>query len=174
LSGSEGQIRDILEIGSHEGRSAIFWLRHLPHSHVTCVDPWAESDVPSSGDVGVEGRFNRNLSPFADRLRKMKMKSLQAFAMLGDEGRSFDLIYIDGDHRRDAVMLDCLLSWQAVRPGGMLLFDDYVFHMTEDRHRPQIAIDTFLAWHPEASVLLKSGQIAFQKPSPYAAPPSPV
>ena len=49
------------------------------------------------------------------------------------------------------------------RPGGSL-FDDYVFHMTEDKDRPQIAIDTFLAWHPEAPVLLRSGQIAFEKP----------
>lgn len=40
------------------------------------------------------------------------------------EGRLFDLIFVDGDHREAAVRSD-LGYWDLLRPGGLILFHDY-------------------------------------------------
>lgn len=41
------------------------------------------------------------------------------------EGRSFDLAFIDGNHRFDGVFLDLIYLGQLVHPGGILFVDDY-------------------------------------------------
>lgn len=46
-----------LEIGSHEGRSALWIVQHLlshPDSTLTCIDPWPNRDA--------ERRFDANIS----------------------------------------------------------------------------------------------------------------
>lgn len=41
------------------------------------------------------------------------------------EGRSFDLVFIDGDHRFDGVFVDLYYAGRLVRPGGIVMVDDY-------------------------------------------------
>jgi predicted O-methyltransferase YrrM len=40
------------------------------------------------------------------------------------EGRRFDFIFIDGDHRFDGVFVDFFFAHQLLRPGGLMVFDD--------------------------------------------------
>jgi predicted O-methyltransferase YrrM len=42
-----------------------------------------------------------------------------------DEGRLFDLAFVDGDHRFDAVFVDLFYTARLVRPGGVVMLDDY-------------------------------------------------
>ena len=41
-------VKKILEIGSYEGRSAIFFLKNFSNSNISCVDTWSGSDEHSS------------------------------------------------------------------------------------------------------------------------------
>jgi predicted O-methyltransferase YrrM len=41
------------------------------------------------------------------------------------DGRGFDLAFIDGNHRFDAVFVDLVYLGRLVRPGGLLVMDDY-------------------------------------------------
>ena len=41
------------------------------------------------------------------------------------EGRSFDLAFIDGNHRFDGVFVDLVYLGRLVRPGGIVFIDDY-------------------------------------------------
>lgn len=41
------------------------------------------------------------------------------------EGRRFDLAFIDGNHRFDGVFIDLFYLGRLVRPGGIMLLDDY-------------------------------------------------
>ncbi len=41
------------------------------------------------------------------------------------EGRSFDLAFVDGNHRFDGVFLDLIYLGRLVRAGGILFVDDY-------------------------------------------------
>lgn len=42
-----------------------------------------------------------------------------------DEGRDFDLAFIDGNHRFDGVFIDLFYLGRLVRPGGVIILDDY-------------------------------------------------
>jgi predicted O-methyltransferase YrrM len=41
------------------------------------------------------------------------------------EGRRFDLAFVDGNHRFDAVFLDLVYLGRLVRAGGIVFLDDY-------------------------------------------------
>jgi predicted O-methyltransferase YrrM len=147
----------VLEIGSQEGRSAIFWLEFFAGSHLTCVDLFRE-------EYGA--RFDRNLAAYGARMRKIAGHSIKALGILREENAVFDFIYVDGSHRRDDVMIDCLGAWYLLREGGVMLMDDYTW-MPENPEAERVApaVDTFLAWHPDAEVILKSEQVAVRKRS---------
>jgi predicted O-methyltransferase YrrM len=145
----------VLEIGSQEGRSAVFWLEFFAGAHLTCVDLF-------SGDW--TERFDRNLAGYGTRVRKLAGTSIKSLGILREEKAVFDFIYIDGSHRRDDVMIDCLGAWRMLRVGGMMLMDDYTWMPNNpEAERVAPAVDTFLAWHPEAEVIDKSHQVAVRK-----------
>jgi predicted O-methyltransferase YrrM len=144
-----------LEIGSQEGRSAIFWLEFFAGAHLTCVDLFREEYAE---------RFDRNLAGYGARLRKISGNSTKALGILREENAVFDFIYVDGSHRRDDVMIDCLGAWRLLREGGVMLMDDYNWlpgHPDAERVAP--AVDAFLAWHPDAEVILKADQVVVRK-----------
>src|SRR3954469_1401333 len=52
---------DVLEIGSQEGRSALFFLNYLPKCRIACVDKFTK----------LEAHFDANLAEFATRAEKL-------------------------------------------------------------------------------------------------------
>jgi predicted O-methyltransferase YrrM len=148
---------EILEIGSFEGRSAVFFLNFLSGSTIVCVDPLVKDRLAI-----VEG----NLAEFGDRARIMRDYSLPSLVELRAEGRRFDLIYIDGNHDRESVLLDSIFAWPMLRTHGIVIWDDYDEYGTDlpKWKRPQSAIDGFLLAHEgEYEILGKSGQMAVCK-----------
>ena len=47
------------------------------------------------------------------------------FAMRNLPLESFDIVYIDGSHATADVLEDAVLSYRLLKPGGVLIFDDY-------------------------------------------------
>ena len=142
----------ILEIGSWEGRSALFFLNYLPKSRIVCIDPFEGSTEhqrePYFRELArkSEAQFDRNLAGFADRVEKIKGSSTTILPALGVAGRRFDLAYIDGSHMAADVYSDALLTWPMMEPGGIIIFDDYEWPlMGSDIERPKLGIDAFLA-----------------------------
>jgi predicted O-methyltransferase YrrM len=138
----------ILEIGSYEGRSALFFLNYLPHSTIVCVDRFDESREDAERAVRmakVESRFDENLAPFASRCEKRKGLSAAVLPKLALEGYRFNIVYVDGDHCATSVYQDAALSWPLLEADGIMIFDDYQWRperASEDR--PQPGIDSFL------------------------------
>ncbi len=118
----------ILEIGSWEGRSTCFFLQYLRSAHITAVDTWQGGDEHATyTQVGeIERLFSENLARFGNRVTKNKSTSLEYFSKRNEE-TLFDVIYVDGSHRADDVMIDAIQSFAALKPGGILIFDDYTF-----------------------------------------------
>ena len=147
---------NVLEIGSWEGRSAIFFLEFLPRCRITCVDTFAGSDEHKPGTVwnqnvaGIENRFDANLASYTGRVEKIKTRSVDALGRLALAGRMFEVIYIDGSHAAADVLSDSTLAWPMLRADGILIWDDYEWGYADD-DRPQSAIDAFLR--------LKSGEL---------------
>ena len=155
----------IIEIGSWEGRSAIFFLNFFDQSRMVCIDTFAGNTEESkvyerlAGLLpDVEQRFDRNLAPYKDRVEKIKSRSGPALEKLKLAGRRFDLAYIDGSHWRDDVMADSLGIWSLLDPGGIVIWDDYGWGLkSPPEERPQPAIDAFLHEREGAYRLLAKG-----------------
>lgn len=149
------RIFDILEIGSFEGRSAIFWMNFFPYAHLTCVD-WFQGSIEHDNDSfrpklnGLEERFDNNTAPYNERLTKIAKLSFEGLPILIERECKFDLIYIDGSHEFKDVWKDTLDCWKMLRAGGIVIWDDYdTFHPSL---RP--VVDEFLSQHSdELSVL---------------------
>jgi predicted O-methyltransferase YrrM len=142
----------VLEIGSFEGLSTRFLLSKLPSSQITCVDTFSGSlEHKGDDDKGfidfdlVKGRFDHNTSGFESRLTVERRTSLEFLASL-DPAELFDMVYIDGSHEADDVLLDAILSFKHLRPGGLIVFDDYMWEFYPVRaDNPGAAINSFLS-----------------------------
>lgn len=142
---------ELLEIGSWEGRSAVFFLEFLPLSRITCIDTFGGSpehfanaewraSVPK-----IERRFDANLAGYHGRFEKIRARSATGLDSLLVSHRTFDVIYVDGSHRRDDVLIDTLSSWQMLKPGGTMIWDDYGGGKNlPDVERAKPAVDMFL------------------------------
>lgn len=164
LSEHRSRIADVLEVGSWEGRSAVFFLNFMPNCKITCVDTFAGAPEAHMGDPNyvetlklVEHRFDRNLERFGARMEKVKSRSVPALDTLAARGRRYDLIYIDGSHHRNDVLVDSLLAWPLLNPGGILIWDDYQWRGYGD-DSPGPAIDSFLRLHKNDVTRLWKGR----------------
>ena len=160
-----------LEIGSWQGLSALFTLTALPKAQLTCVDTWQGADEHQDASfvsphvlATIEQRFDENLAAFQDRITKVKSTSLAFYAGTPAAPR-FDLIYIDGAHHSDAVMVDALCCFERLKPGGIMIFDDYFWrHYDTPKDNPAGAINAFLRLKRNRLDLIAFGaQIAIRK-----------
>ena len=161
----------VLEIGSWEGRSALFFLNYLQASHLVCVDtfggnvehmrnPHFAALVPET-----ERRFDANVAAFGTRVEKFKGPSGTILPQLGIQSRRFDIVYVDGSHLAADVYSDGVLTWPMVVRGGIVIFDDYEFdEIKEESERPKLGIDAFLtAFDGQYRVVHKGYQVVIAK-----------
>jgi len=149
-----------LELGSYEGRSAIAWCREIltgQDCELTCVDVWWQQ----------EERYQRFLANVAGLpVRTLRMSSHQACAQLTVGRYQAHVIYVDADHHGANVLADMCWAWPLLRPGGVMICDDYTW---TNRHRncpPGPAIDAWLAIHRDRiqGYEIQAGQVAIWKP----------
>lgn len=161
----------VLEIGSWEGRSALFFLNYLPQARLTCIDTfggnlehhrdaWFAALVPET-----ERKFDANTAAFSARIEKRKGSSRDVLPELGIEQRQFDLAYVDGSHLAKDVYADAVLTWSLMAPEGIVILDDYEFGLNESEvERPKLGIDAFLtSIVGQYELLLKNYQVAIAK-----------
>jgi predicted O-methyltransferase YrrM len=114
-------LRSVLEIGTCYGYSTLFILAAISKNtvgHLTSIDPtvrtaWHGIALRSIEKVGA-GQYYRHIEDRSDR----------AGIDLAREGATFDLIFIDGNHRFDDVLTDFYLFAQLCEKGGQVVFDD--------------------------------------------------
>jgi predicted O-methyltransferase YrrM len=150
----------MLEIGSYEGRSSVWFLQNIltdPSARLVCVDLFPTEDL------ALRFRHNLKLTGAADKVDVRPGRSEQVLTTLGLE--SFDAIYVDGGHALAVVLVDGLLAWRCLKPGGIMIFDDYLWEMNSPIHqRPQQAIDMILdLLKGQYQVLWKDYQVILQK-----------
>lgn len=145
----------LLEIGTWEGRSAVWLLENACQSggDLTCIDHF---DLLTT-EAGRE-RYEKvlhNLALTGKPFRLMDDFSVPALYTLLDESLSptapagFDFLYIDGSHEADDTCLDGELAWRLAEKGAIVIFDDYNWSVqpADGPHHPRRGIDTFMTLH---------------------------
>jgi predicted O-methyltransferase YrrM len=134
-----GKPINYLEVGTFEGRSMVWMLQNVlthPESQAVGIDiritkRYIENLIRSGGCekvVNVAGTSQ-------DRLRDMP------------QGQ-FDVIYIDGSHLGQHVLVDAVLAFDLLKVGGIMIFDDYKWMPDwANDMRPQYAIDSFVTMY---------------------------
>jgi hypothetical protein len=146
---------DIVEIGSWWGRSAALMTilaRRWAIGHVLCIDPWRNENLDQGVDVVDRASarqdadlahhiFQVNLSPIANgALNFIRAPSTEAaqrykpglvvesetFGVTTYEG-GIALLHIDGNHTYEQAAADARAWTPHVKPGGWIVFDDYVW-----------------------------------------------
>lgn len=156
----------ILEVGSYEGASACYMIEKmtpLDSIEIHCIDTWEggvehqNGGTAESNMASVESRFNHNTNFAIEQasnnvdLHIHKGYSDVCMAQLMSEGKKgyFDFVYIDGSHQAPDVLCDAILGFKLLKLGGLLVFDDYLWHeeLTTGREIlrcPKPAIDAFV------------------------------
>jgi predicted O-methyltransferase YrrM len=159
---------NFLEIGSFEGRSACWLMEHvLTHesARLSCVDPFMNSvRLPGGEEWPLRKVFDHNTEAWHSRMRVMPEFSHSALPRMLAAQEQFDFIYIDGSHAAADVMFDAVNCFHLVKPGGILLFDDYMGGNLTTPDDPKPAIDAFLfAYRSRLKVMAMSYQVWLQK-----------
>ena len=150
-----------LEIGSFEGLSSLFILSYWKNANVTCVDTWEtskdESQFLDFNFQTVEKKFDTNLKDFS--FRKIKNTSEIAFKELKQRD-SFDYIYIDGSHNGIDIYNDALASFNILKVGGIIIFDDITNIYQEIEMQPHDAFEKFYSLYKRKIKILYLKNIA--------------
>jgi len=150
-----------LQIGVFTGNASVWLLENIltdPSSLLVDIDPWC-GNLPHESVYDwddIQEAYQEQIKPYG--------KKVQAFkAFSGDwlkehrEG-GFDFIYIDGDHLPESVTLDADLSWDLLKSGGIMAFDDYEWdHPDGTDKNPKPAIDAWLLKHKNDIEITRKG-----------------
>lgn len=159
-----------LEIGTYEGKTAK-WFLSKGALRVICIDPWLETYLPDFHEPrwnyfkGQYQRFLVNTRHVSDALEVYRGFSQEVYGVLEDKYRgSIDCIYIDGDHREEAVYCDGKMYLSLLKPLGIMCFDDYKWGYSKDKMCTKRGIDRFLVDFADAiDVLHKNSKVIVRK-----------
>jgi predicted O-methyltransferase YrrM len=112
-----------VEVGLGYGISALFVCAGLLANgdedvRHTVIDPYQHTEF---ADIGLRFLDEAGASGLIEFYAE---ESQIVMPRLLDEGRAFDLAFVDGNHRFDGVFLDLVYLGRLVRPGGIVFVDD--------------------------------------------------
>ena len=160
-----------VEIGCFEGKGSLLMASRLcshPESRLYCIDPWDDVYIKTDDRlstpkingmcVGQYGRFIHNTQS-EPRIIPLKGTSDERIPELPDD---LDFAYIDGDHTPEQVYKDAIHIFRKMKPGGIVLFDDYQFSVNGVITAE--GIDRFLEEHAcDLEILFKGVQVAVRR-----------
>jgi predicted O-methyltransferase YrrM len=105
------------EIGAYHGKTTRYLLQNCPKLRLYAVDKWEKiTPDPDGRKIGCENwdpvvgkrRFDRAVRDFSKRLIVLRGDSVEMASQVPDE--SLDFVFIDADHRYEAVKAD-IIAW---------------------------------------------------------------
>jgi hypothetical protein len=129
---NEFTLKQFLEIGVYRGQT-ISLISLLHRIHGTGCAVAGISPFSAAGDS--VSRYRDGIDYLEDTLSNFRAFSLAEPELLRAystdpesvkmiHSRPWDCIYIDGNHDYQVASIDCANSMEALRPGGLLVFDD--------------------------------------------------
>jgi predicted O-methyltransferase YrrM len=119
-----------LEVGCAFGVSSLFICEALREVNATkhiIIDPMQHS----SRWAGI-GRANLRRAGYTDLVEFHEVPSYQCLARLTEQGMKIDFAFIDGQHTFDYVLVDFFLVDKLLKPGGIVVLDDFAYPSIRD------------------------------------------
>lgn len=160
---------NFLEIGCFEGRATCWLCDNIltnPTSKITVLDTFRGGDEHHSLDLSeLYNRFKNNTQEYGNKVKILANDSMNEYFRGVLKPNTFDFIYIDGSHNAKDVLLDAVNCFNLLKPGGVMIFDDYLWNPFNDPIKaPQIAIDSFLTcFADQCNIIMKEYQVAIEK-----------
>jgi predicted O-methyltransferase YrrM len=150
-----------LEIGVNQGRSALWVLENIlthPSARLTGIDIFPEG-------TDFKKRYLANLKLSGCEHKATTIEGFSQVELRKLPLNTVDIIYVDGDHTASGVLADAALSFQLLKPGGILIFDDYLWYEERlpEELRPQMAIDSFITSYRNVLEVVYHGYQVFIK-----------
>ena len=152
-----------LEIGSFEGRSAVFAGEMDNVKEITCVDTFEGNDEHNNINFDIVYKnCSENLNKLKIPYNLVKGTSHSFFL---NNNKKFNLIYIDGSHFYDDVKKDFINSVNSLEENGILICDDfYWFFYKKIEQNPIGAIlECYDDYKKDLDILFINHQIIFKK-----------
>ncbi|NBS69496.1 class I SAM-dependent methyltransferase [bacterium] len=127
----------VVEVGTYKGKSAVMMADIMNgQGKILCVDTWLgapefwthERDMPKvNGWPVIFYKFTKNVKTLGlqNVITPFPISSQQAADVLKYYGVQADVIYIDASHEYEAVLSDLKAWWPVLKPGGVMIGDDY-------------------------------------------------
>ena len=161
----------LIQLGAFTGDASVWIAENIltgNHSWLIDVDTWEGSDEPDHETMDFDDvytTYKNKLEPYKDRVKHFKCSTMWHL-QYSRKDPCYDFVYVDADHTTVGVLIDAELSWQHLKSGGIMAFDDYTWgHESGDpRLAPQVGIDLFLHRHQlEIELLTKNTQVWIKK-----------
>jgi hypothetical protein len=140
LCNERGIVRAV-EVGTDRGIFAEEFLHRWKGEILVCLDPWLPyHHMPYDRTTDMMMAVNL-LTPFRYRAKLIRGESVALAQQVGSYYRP-GFVYIDGDHRYEAVREDMMAWWPYLPSGGILAGHDYMHGEHDDVVK---AVDEFAA-----------------------------
>jgi hypothetical protein len=119
-----------LEVGCAYGVSSLYICEALREVNATkhiIIDPWQNlpyGQGPGTGWEGI-GLSNIRRAGYEDLVEFSGAPSYQYLSRLAEEDVKIDFAFIDGQHTFDYVLVDVFLVDKILKPGGIIIIDDF-------------------------------------------------
>lgn len=146
----------IVEVGCFEGRSTVWFADYLQYhneSRMSCVDTWLGGEEVARTKQNFDmpqifKTFMKNVDEHPQR-RKIFVNVGPSQTALCSYQKFYhgmvDFVYLDGSHTQRDTIVDLVLAYMLIRPGGVIIVDDYKNNMQtgNPKLRPRDAVDFF-------------------------------
>jgi predicted O-methyltransferase YrrM len=150
-----------LQIGVFTGNCSAWLLKNIltdPSSLLVDIDPWC-GNLPHESVydwADIQAAYKEQIEPYGKKVQAHK--AFSGDWLKDNREVKYDFIYIDGDHLPESVTLDADLSWDLLKSGGIMAFDDYEWdHPDGTDKNPKPAIDAWLAKHKDDIEIIRKG-----------------
>ena len=150
-----------LQIGVFTGNASAWLLENIltdPSSLLVDIDPWCgnlqHESIYDWNDI--QQAYKEQIEPHGKKVQAHK--AFSGDWLKNNREVKYDFIYIDGDHLPESVTLDADLSWDLLKSGGVMAFDDYEWdHPDGTDKNPKPAIDAWLLKHKNDIEITRKG-----------------
>lgn len=153
-----GKVQRYLEIGVNCGVSFAWVMQHFLASDgfATGIDPY--SHFRNRNDTGLKiarDLCQKNLQPWHGKFRIIEEPSQLALSRMqyslfdalhcdrSPDIPLFDFVYIDGSHSAPDALRDITIAFELMRPGGIIVIDDYNRQFSHGVKQVRPAVNAF-------------------------------